>query len=74
MVHSMVNMDNELFIAALLLELQQNVADNAGTIDYQRFEADALAVLKTAQEQGRNEDRGKLICPYSLLPCKFSTI
>ena len=66
--------DLQIVVTALVLELQQNVADNAGAIDYERFEADALAVLKRAQEQGRNEDRGKLICPYSLLPCKFSTI
>ena len=72
MVHFMVNMDNELFIATLLLELQQNVADNEGTIDYERFEADALALLNYAQLKKQNEDRSKMICPYSLLPCKFS--
>lgn len=64
--------DLQIVVTALVLELQQNVADNAGAIDYERFEADALALLNYAQLKKQNEDRSKMICPYSLLPCKFS--
>ena len=63
--------DTQEIVTMLILELQQNVADNTGTIDYDRFEADALALLNYAKLKKQNEDRGKMICPYSLLPCKF---
>ena len=37
-------------VTKLILELQQNIADNAGTIDYERYEAELLSVLQNLQQ------------------------
>lgn len=37
-------------VTELMLELQQNIADNAGTIDYERYEADLLSVLQNLKQ------------------------
>ena len=39
-----------MVVTSLILELQQNVADNAGTIDYERYEAALLEHLQKLEQ------------------------